>query len=42
MTLVFIILAMNKRKKNTKFNVINSVNPLYLRIEDMNGQFKKG
>ena len=33
---------MNIRKKNTECNEINSVNPLYLRIIDMKGQFKKG
>ena len=42
MTLVFIILDMSIRKKNTECNVINSANPLYLRILDMKGQFKKG
>ena len=42
MTLIFIILAMNIRKKITECNEINSVNPLYLRIKDMKGQFKKG
>ena len=41
MALVFIILDMNI-KKITECNVINSVNPLYLRIIDMKGQFKKG
>ena len=30
------------KKKNTECNVINSVNPLYLRIIDMKGHFKKG
>ena len=31
-----------EHKKNiSKFNVTNSVNPLYLRIINMNGQFKK-
>ena len=30
------------KKKITECNVINSVNPLYLRIIDMKGQFKKG
>ena len=30
------------KKKNTECNVINSVNPLYLRIKDMKGQFEKG
>ena len=30
------------KKKNTECNEINSVNPLYLRIIDMKGQFKKG
>ena len=33
---------MNIRKKITECNKINSVNPLYLMIEDMKGQFKKG
>ena len=42
MTLIFIILAMNIRKKITEWNEINSLNPLYLRIKDMKGQFKKG
>ena len=42
-TLLFIILAMNIRKKlQNVINKINSVNPLYLRITDMKGQFKKG
>ena len=40
MSLVFIILDMNI-KKFTESNEINSVNPLYLRIKDMKGQFKK-
>ena len=30
------------KKKITEYNEINSVNPLYLRIKDMKGQFKKG
>ena len=30
------------KKKNTECNEINSVNPLYLRIADMKGKFKKG
>ena len=30
---------MNIRKKNTECNEINSVNPLYLRIADIKGQF---
>ena len=30
------------QKKITECNEINSVNPLYLRIIDMKGQFKKG
>ena len=30
------------QKKITECNEINSVNPLYLRIKDMKGQFKKG
>ena len=40
--LIFIILAMNIRKKNTECNEINSVNPHYLRIAGMKGQFYKG
>ena len=32
---------MNIRKKITECNEINNVNPLYLRIKDMKGQFKK-
>ena len=42
MTSIFIILAMNIRKKITECNEKNSVNPLYLRITDMKGHFKKG
>ena len=42
MTSIFIILAMNIRKKITECNEKNSVNPLYLRITDMKGNFKKG
>ena len=42
MTLIFIILAMNIRKKLQKINKINSVNPLYLEIKGMKSQFKKG
>ena len=30
------------KKKFTECNEINSVNPLYLKIKDMKGQFKKG
>ena len=30
------------KKKITECNEINSVNPLYLRIKDMKGQFRKG
>ena len=30
------------KKKITEFNEINSVNPLYLKIADIKGQFKKG
>ena len=30
------------KKKITEYNVIRSVNPLYLRIVDIKGQFKKG
>ena len=33
---------MNMRKKITECDEINSVNPLYFRIKDMKGQFKKG
>ena len=42
MTSIFIILALNIRKKITECNEKNSVNPLYLRITDMKGNFKKG
>ena len=41
MTLIFIMLAMNI-KKSTECKEINSVSPLYLRIINMKGQFKKG
>ena len=34
-------LAYKHKKKILEFNVINSVNPLYLTIVDMNGQFEK-
>ena len=40
MTLVFIILDMNI-KKNTECNVINSVNPLYLRVIDIKVHLEK-
>ena len=30
------------KKRITECNVINSVNPLYLRIRNIKGQFKKG
>ena len=30
------------KKKTSECNVTNSVNPLYLRIKNMNGQFEKG
>ena len=33
---------MNTKKNAMKCNEINSVNPLYLRIKDMKGQFRKG
>ena len=33
---------MNTRKEITECNIINSVNPLYLRIRDLRGKFKKG
>ena len=36
------ILAMCIKKKISECNVINSVNPLYLRIVDIKGQFEKG
>ena len=35
-------LSYEHKKKISKYNVINSVNPLYLRITNMNGGFKKG
>ena len=35
-------LGYDHKKKISECNVINSVNPLYLRIINMNGQFKKG
>ena len=35
-------LGYEHKKKISGFNVINSVNPLYLRIINMNGQFEKG
>ena len=35
-------LGYEHKKKITECNVINSVNPLCLRITDMKGQFKKG
>ena len=38
MSLILIILDMNI-KKITEYNVINSVNPLYLSIIDMKSQF---
>ena len=41
MTLIFIILAMNIRKKITECNKINSVSLIYLRIKDMKGHLKK-
>ena len=31
-----------KKKKTTECNIIRSVNPLYLRIVDIKGKFKKG
>ena len=42
MTLIFVILVVNIRKKITECNMIRSVNPLYLRIVDIKGQFEKG
>ena len=35
-------LGYEHKKKNSECNVINSVNPLYLRNINMNGQFEKG
>ena len=35
-------LGYEHQKKISEYNVINSVNPLYLRIININGQFKKG
>ena len=35
-------LGYERKKKISECNVINSINPLYLRIVDMNGQFEKG
>ena len=35
-------LGYEHKKKITECDKINSVNPLYLRIKDMKGQFKKG
>ena len=35
-------LGYEHKKKISECNVINSVNPLYLRIINKNGQFKKG
>ena len=35
-------LGYKHKKKSSKCDVKNSVNPLYLRIVDMNGQFEKG
>ena len=40
MTLIFIILGYEHKKKITECNEINSVNLLYLRITDVKGQFK--
>ena len=33
---------MSIKKKNSGCNLINSVNPLYLRIINISGQFEKG
>ena len=35
-------MSIKKKKKKSECNVINSVNPRYLRIINMSGQFKKG
>ena len=34
-------LGYEHKKKITEYTVVNSVNPIYLRITDMKGQFKK-
>ena len=38
----FYYLGCEYKKKMSEFNVINSVNPPYLRIINMSGQFEKG
>ena len=38
----FYYLGYEYKKKISEFNVINSVNPPYLRIINMSGQFEKG
>ena len=35
-------LGCDHKKEISESNVINSVNPLYLKITDMKGQFRKG
>ena len=35
-------LGYEHKKKNSECNVINSVNPLYLKVININGQFEKG
>ena len=35
-------LGYEHKKKISEYNVINSVNPLYLSLINMNGQFEKG
>ena len=35
-------LGYEHKKKISECDVINSINPLYLRIADINGQFEKG
>ena len=37
-----LLLGCEHEKKISECNVIDSVNPRYLRIVDMNGQFEKG
>ena len=38
----FYYLCYEHKKKISECNIINSINPLYLRIMIMNGQFEKG
>ena len=41
MTLIFCYLGYEYKKRISECNVTNSVNPLYLRIADIKGKFKK-